>query len=209
MGRLETLAIVAAFLYMSDRRAEQGRAILLGNGEQGDFTIELDELLNDKLLDVATASVAAVLPGMLQFVGTLYERLPLTGRGHQRLYHTGETDFFGSSLQLIQRFGIEVPGCFQSQFLGSKVADSLTVHCKVDRTRAGHNLNTFFLEIVQAFRTDSLYFGYDNVRPVFAHHAFQCFAVQHAEHFALVRHLHSGCSGVRVAGYDILPFTLS
>ena len=77
MGGLEALAIVAALLHMSDRRAEQGRAILLGNRQQGDFTIELDKLLNDKLLDVATASVAAVLPGMLQFVGTLYERLPL------------------------------------------------------------------------------------------------------------------------------------
>lgn len=77
MGRLEALAIVAAFLHMSDRRTEQSRTILLGNRQQGDFTIELDELLNDKLLDVATASVAAVLPGMLQFVGTLYERLPL------------------------------------------------------------------------------------------------------------------------------------
>lgn len=104
MGRLKALAIVAAFLHMSDRRAKQGRAILLGNRQQGDFTIELDKLLNDKLLDVATASVAAVLPGMLQFVGTLYERLPLTGRGHQRLYHTGETDFsaaaFSSSRDL-------------------------------------------------------------------------------------------------------------
>ena len=48
MGRLEALAIVAAFLHMSDRRAEQGRAILLGNRQQGDFTIELDKLLNDK-----------------------------------------------------------------------------------------------------------------------------------------------------------------
>ena len=50
MGRLEALAIVAALLHMSDRRAEQGRTILLGNRQQGDFTIELDKLLNDKLL---------------------------------------------------------------------------------------------------------------------------------------------------------------
>ena len=61
MGRLKALAIVAAFLHMSDRRAEQSRTILLGNRQQGDFTIELDKLLNDKLLDVATASVTAVL----------------------------------------------------------------------------------------------------------------------------------------------------
>ena len=45
MGGLEALAIVAALLHMSDRRAEQGRAILLGNRQQGDLTIELEKLL--------------------------------------------------------------------------------------------------------------------------------------------------------------------
>ena len=41
-------------LYMADRRAEQGRTILLRYGEQCYLTVELDELFNDKFFDVST-----------------------------------------------------------------------------------------------------------------------------------------------------------
>ena len=48
--RLEALAVVPSFLYMSDRRAEQGRAVLLRHRKQGDFTVKLDELFDYQFL---------------------------------------------------------------------------------------------------------------------------------------------------------------
>ena len=60
MGRLETLTIVTTLLHMADRRTEQGGPVLLGNRQQGDFTVELDELFDNQLFDVATTAVAAI-----------------------------------------------------------------------------------------------------------------------------------------------------
>ena len=77
--RLETFAVVATFLHVSDRGAEQGGAVLLSNGEQGDFAVEFDKFFNDKLADIATASAASVFPGVFKFVGTLHQRLSFTG----------------------------------------------------------------------------------------------------------------------------------
>ena len=60
MCRLETFAVVATFLHVSDGRAEEGRAVFLGNGEQGDFAVELDEFFNDKFANIATAATRCV-----------------------------------------------------------------------------------------------------------------------------------------------------
>ena len=134
-------------------------------------------------------------PGMSTFVGTLYEGSPLTGRGHQRLYHTGENDFFGSSLQLIQGFGIEVPGVFIWSPFGSKVADSLSGR---PHARWAQTLNTLFLEIVQAFRTD---FSFGYVARVCAPHV--PMLRRPANTSRTVRHLHGGCSGVKATDHSL------
>ena len=146
--RLETFAVVATFLHVSDRRAEEGRAVLLGNGEQGDFAVELDKFFNDKFANIATTAAASVFPGMFEFVGTLHERLSFAGRRHQWFNDTRETDFIGSFFQFFQSCGIEVFGCFQSEFLGGKVANGFAVHREVHGTSAGNYLDTFFLEVV-------------------------------------------------------------
>ena len=145
---LETFTIVATFLHVSDGRAEEGRTVLLGNGEQGDFAVELDKFFNDKLTDIATAATASVFPGVFEFVGTLHERLSFAGRRHQRFNDTREADFIGSFFQFFQGFGIEVFGCFQSEFLGGKVANGFTVHGEVHGTSTGNYLNAFFFEVV-------------------------------------------------------------
>ena len=209
MGRLEAFTIVPTLLYMADRRAEQGRTILLCYGEQCYLTVELDELFNDKFFDVSTATITAILPGMLQFVGTLYERLAFTGRGHQRFHHTRETYLFSSSFQFIQRFGIKIFSSLQSQLFSCKVTYGFTVHGKVHGACTGHYLNAFFLEIIQTFRTDCFNLRNDNVRLVFLYDTLQFFTVQHIEYFKFISHLHSRCSRVRVAGNDVLTFTLS
>ena len=193
---------------MADRWAEQGRAILLRYGEQCYLTVELDEFLNDKFFYVSTATITAIFPSMLQFVGTLYERLAFAGRGHQRFHHAWETYLFSCNFQFIQRFGIKIFSCFQSQLFSCKVAYSLTVHSKVHSACTGHHLNAFFLEIVQTFRTDSLDFRNNDIRLVFAYHAFQSISIKHAEYFTFICHLHGRRSGIRIAGDNILTFAL-
>ena len=53
-------------LTMSDRRTKQGRTVLLGDGEQRDFRIKVNELFNDDFLDVAAATVHGVVPALAQ-----------------------------------------------------------------------------------------------------------------------------------------------
>ena len=72
MCGLETFTIVATFLHVSDRRAEQGGAVLLSNGEQGDFAVEFDKLFNNKLADIATASAASIFPGVFKLVSAFH-----------------------------------------------------------------------------------------------------------------------------------------
>ena len=101
VGRLETLTIVTTLLHMADRRTEQGGPVLLGNRQQGDFTVELDKLFDNQLFDVTTTAVAAIFPSVLQLVGTLHKRLSLAGRRHQRFHHTRETYFSSGSFQFV------------------------------------------------------------------------------------------------------------
>ena len=79
MSRLETFAVISTFLYVTDRRTEQGRSVLLGNSQQRDFAIEMNELFDDEFLDVTTATAATIFPRMFQVFRTLGYRLSLTG----------------------------------------------------------------------------------------------------------------------------------
>ncbi len=107
-GRLETFAVIAALLHMADGRTKERRAMLLRDGQQGDFAVEADELLDDQLADVAARPLATVSPRMFQFVGPLHERLPLARRRHQRLDDAREPDFRSSLAQLLVSLGIEI-----------------------------------------------------------------------------------------------------
>ena len=96
--RLETLAIITAFLYMTYRCTEQCRAVLLCNSKQGNLVIKWDELLHYHLHDIATAPTAGILPGLIQFAGCIHLALAVTAAAHKRLNDTGETDLCGSLL---------------------------------------------------------------------------------------------------------------
>ena len=206
--RLETLTVVTAFLYVSDRRTEQRRSVFLCNGEQGDFTVEFDEFFDDQFADIATAATASVFPGMFKLVGTLDERLSFAGRRHQRFDDTRETDFGGCFLQFVQGLGIKIVGCFQAEFFGGKVTDRLTVHREVDGTGTGHYLDSFFFKVIETLCADGFYLRNDDVRMMFFDNAFQCFTVQHVEDFKFIGNLHSRCSGIRITSNDVLPLAL-
>ena len=62
---LPTLTVVAALLYVSDRWAEEGRTILLGNGEESELGVEVDEFLDDDFLHVTTTFLHRLLVSFL------------------------------------------------------------------------------------------------------------------------------------------------
>ena len=209
LGRLEALAVVAALLHMADRRAEQRRAVLLGNGQQRDFAVETDELLDDQFADVAARTFAAVAPCLFQLFGSLHHRLTFARGGHQRFHHAGEADLSGGLLQLLERRGIEITGGFQSQFLGRQVADGLAVHREIHGPGARCHLHPGPFEIVETFGADSLDFGNDDIGTVFGDRRRQCVAVEHVEDLEGVGHLHRGSSRIFVACHDGLAQPLS
>ena len=88
--RLPALSVVAAFLHVADRRAEQGGTVLLCHGEQRELTVEMYELLDDYLLHVAAAAFHGCVESHLQFIGALHDALSVARRRHQRLYYDGK-----------------------------------------------------------------------------------------------------------------------
>ena len=207
--RLEAFTVVAALLNVADRLAEQRRTVFLSYGKQGDLAVERNELLHDHFLQVATGTLTGAIPGLGQFVGTVYLALTVTGRAHQRLDDTGEADFCCSSAEFLIIVGIAVVGCFQSQFRMSQFADFLAVHGVVYRLGARNYLNAHFLCVVQHFGADRLDFRHDDVRLVFADGGHQGFAVEHTEHLTLVGHLHCRCVPVGIASDDILSLAFA
>ena len=194
---------------MADRRTEQRRAVLLGDGQQRDFAVETDELLDDQFADVAARTFAAVAPCLFQFFGSLHHRLTFARGGHQRFHHAGEADLSAGLLQLLERRGIEITGGFQSQFLGRQVADGLAVHREIHGPGARCHLHPGPFEIVETFGADSLDFGNDDIGTVFGDCRRQCVAVEHVEDLEGVGHLHRGSSRIFVACHDGLAQPLS
>ena len=120
---------------MSDGRTEErGPAVLLGDGEQRELRLEVDELLDDDLLHVAARTLHGLFESLFQLIIVVHIALTVTGGRHQGLDDTGETDFVGSSLELVEGLGIEILRRAQSQLLGGQVADGTAVHGVVDGT---------------------------------------------------------------------------
>ena len=208
LRRLETLAVVAALLHVTDRRAEERRAVLLRDGQQRDLAVEADELLDDQFADVAPRALATVVPGSLHLVGRTDHRLALARRRHQRLDHARVADPVGRLAKLLERPGVEVAGRLQSQLLGSQVADRLAVHREVDGTGTRDDLDPLALEVVEAFGADRLDLRDDDVRAVFGNGGRKGLAIQHVEDFAGIGHLHGRCSDILVARNDRLAQSL-
>ena len=75
---LPTLAVVAFLLNVANRRTEQCRSFLLCDCQQGELRVEVDELLNDYLLHVATAAFHCLAESLLQFVVVMYIALSVS-----------------------------------------------------------------------------------------------------------------------------------
>ena len=129
---LPTLTIIAAFLYVADWWAEEGRAVFLCDGEERELRIEVDEFFDNHFLDVATAFLHGFLVCFYQLVVVVNIALSVTAGTHQWLHYAWEADLVGCVLKLLEGLGIEILGCAQSQFLGCQVADGTAIHGVVD-----------------------------------------------------------------------------
>ena len=108
MVRHPALAVITAFLHVTNRWAEDGRRILLSDGEKRKLRIEVDKLLDDNLLHIAASFLHGIAEGLLQLVVVVDITLPVAGRRHQRLDDTGESYLIGSLFELIEGLGVEV-----------------------------------------------------------------------------------------------------
>ena len=176
---LPALAVVATFLDVSDRRAEEGRTILLGYGEECELRVEIYEFLDDDFLHIATTFLHSFLVSLHEFVVIVYIALSMSAGTHQWLHYTWETDFVGCILEFLECLSVEILGCAQTQFLGSQIADGTAVHGVVHGTGRRYNLNALFLEVEETLCTDSFNLRHDDVWVMFLNHCGQCVAIEH------------------------------
>ena len=73
-----TLAIVAAFLNVADRRAEDRWPMFLGNSQQSELRLEVDELLDDHLLHIAATLFHGITESFFQLIVVVDIALSMT-----------------------------------------------------------------------------------------------------------------------------------
>ena len=76
VGRLPAFAIVAAFLAVADRRAEED-AVPRRHGQQRDLAVEVDEFLDDHARPVAAHIGDRIVPRRAKLLGGLRDALAL------------------------------------------------------------------------------------------------------------------------------------
>ena len=109
--------------------------------------------------------------------------------------------------ELVERLGIEILGRAEAQFLGSQVTNGAAVHCVVDGTGRGNDLNALFFELKEALGTDGLNLRDDDVGLMLTDNCLESIAIQHRKNFALIGHLHGRSIIIAVASDDILAGT--
>ena len=114
VGGLKTFAIVSAFLHVTNRRTEKRGSVFLCHGQEGDFAVKANELLNDDFRDVAAASSHRIFPSVRKVFRTFHQTLSFARGRHERFHDAGEANFARMCFQLFKTFGIEIFCGFQS-----------------------------------------------------------------------------------------------
>ena len=127
---------------------------------------------------------------------------------HQRLYHTWETDYIRSRLELIIRLGIEVFCRSQSQIECGKITYGTPVHREINGACRWSDLYSSLFVVEQPLRTDRLYLGNNQVGGMKLDHSIKSRTVKHVYHFRLIGHLHRRRIVITVTGNDVLACAL-
>ena len=197
--RLPALAIVAAFLPVSDRRAEM-HPVDGADGQQRDLRFEADELLDDHARSIAPHVCDGKVVSLAEFLYRPRGALPFAAARHDGLDHTRQPDMIGGSDRLLTTLRKAVTAGFQPQFARGELADAVAVHGQTGRPGRWCDAPALRLECGQRRRIDRLDFGNDHVGPVLLHRRPKRRAIKHREDLASVRHLHRRSPVIPVAG---------
>ena len=172
-------------------------------GEQGDLVVEMYKTLNDHSAATGTTSFLRDLPCRLHFRFVVYGRLAMTGRRHDGLDYTGNTDLFDGRDELIVIVGKFIPSCRQVQLFGCQTTDRFAVHGEECRIGRRDDVIAFLLQLYQSRRSDCLHFRDDERRMFRFDDLAQTLAIQHVEHIRTMCDLHSRGIFVPVTGDDL------
>src|SRR3989338_3040804 len=200
--RLPAFAVVAVYLYVSDRRAE-GDALSVSHGEHGDFVVEINRSFHDDLAGLSSARFHRVLPRVAQILRFFSHTLAMSGRGHRGLYEAGETNGLGTSFEFFERRCETIGRGGKFQFFGSKFSDALSIHGEMHGARGRNHAPTLFLKLHKFVCRDGLYFRHDVIRLLLLNDSAYDFRIAHIECVTPVRDLHSRRALVPVAGNSL------
>ena len=69
-------------------------------GQQGNFVIKFYESFDDDATAAGTSALLGVIPSFVQIIDGFQYALPVSGRGHNRFYHTRNADFFHRTFEV-------------------------------------------------------------------------------------------------------------
>ena len=101
-GGLPAALVVAPFLDVANRRAEQGWTVLLAHRQQGDLLLEPQKFLHDHQAGAAARTFGGGGPGLLQFLGVGGHALAFAGGAHHGLHHHRPAQRLGCAAELFR-----------------------------------------------------------------------------------------------------------
>ena len=131
---------------MADRRAEERWPLPLLHGEQGDFELEVQELLHDHQLPGTSGTRHRVLPGGVNFFWTPHHALALARGAHHRFDHHRPAQAGSGACQITGVAGVGKAGGAQPQLSGCQVADAVAIHGHGRGPGCGNHADAFRLQ---------------------------------------------------------------
>ena len=77
--RLPAALVITVFLFMADRCAEQGLAVVLADGQQRDFEVEPEKFLHNHAGGGSPGTGHRCVPGLVQTIRSIHNALPFAG----------------------------------------------------------------------------------------------------------------------------------
>ena len=187
---------------MADGRQERSTGAM-ANGQEGNLVIERDKTFHDDLTASGAPARLGNFPSLLHLGSIAHRTLAMTGRAHDRLYHTRNADFLHRGQEFFLRFRKCIRRSRQAQFFGRQPADAFAVHRQARGLGGRNDMKAFGFQLHQAIRGDGFHFRNDQIRFFFADNLFQCIPVQHGQDMGRLGDMHGRSAGIPVNGNDM------
>jgi len=185
---------------MTDGWAEQGGAIPLSDGQQGDFQVKAQKFLNDHLGRCAAGIGHGGFPGLIKVLSPFHHALPFSGGAHDRLHHHRPAQRFRRLMELFRAGGVGESRRAQPEFSGGKIANAVPVHRHGGGPGCRDHGDAVVLQLCQCIHGQGFDFGNHHRWTVAANHLQESLRFCHRQHFRHVRHLHRWGVVVAITG---------